>query len=61
MKKKHLDLIVVNTLEDEGAGFASDTNRITILDVYNNLTKFELKSKSDVASDIVDQIIFLKR
>jgi phosphopantothenoylcysteine decarboxylase/phosphopantothenate--cysteine ligase len=61
LKKKHLDLIVVNTLEDEGAGFASDTNRITILDVYNNLTKFELKSKSDVASDIVDQIIFLKR
>ena len=61
MKKKHLDMIVVNSLEDQGAGFAYDTNRVTVIDVYNNLIKFELKSKSEVASDIIEQLLVLKR
>jgi phosphopantothenoylcysteine decarboxylase / phosphopantothenate---cysteine ligase len=59
--KKNLDLIVLNTLEDEGAGFAHDTNRISILDVHNKITKFELKSKSEVASDIVNYMIHFKK
>ncbi len=60
LKKKNLDFIVVNTLEDEGAGFAGDTNKIAILDKHNNLTRFELKSKSQVADDIVNHMINFK-
>lgn len=56
LKKKNLDFIVVNTLEDEGAGFGVDTNRIKIIDKNNNLTSFELKSKREVAQDIVQHI-----
>ncbi len=52
--KKNLDLIVLNSLNDKGAGFGHDTNKITILDKNNNKVKFELKSKTEVASDIVD-------
>jgi phosphopantothenoylcysteine decarboxylase/phosphopantothenate--cysteine ligase len=57
LTKKNFDFIVLNSLNDEGAGFAHDTNRITIIDRNNNLTKFELKSKMDVAHDIVQHII----
>jgi phosphopantothenoylcysteine decarboxylase/phosphopantothenate--cysteine ligase len=57
LKKKNLDFIVLNSLNDEGAGFAHDTNRITIIDRDNNLTKFELKSKKQVAHDIVQHIL----
>lgn len=61
LSRKNLDLIVVNTLEDNGAGFAHDTNRISILDVHNKITKFELKSKSEVAADIVKYMIHFKK
>ncbi len=54
---KNLDAIVLNSLEDEGAGFGVDTNKISIIDSDNKITRFELKSKSDVALDIVDFII----
>jgi len=54
LEKKNLNFIVLNTLQDSGAGFGVDTNKITILDNHNNLTSFELKSKAEVASDIVD-------
>ena len=57
LKNKHLNLIVMNTLQDEGAGFSGDTNKISILDDRNNLTSFELKSKSEVAGDILETII----
>jgi phosphopantothenoylcysteine decarboxylase/phosphopantothenate--cysteine ligase len=57
LKAKNLDLIVVNTLEDAGAGFGGDTNKIHLLDKYNNLTSFELKSKKEVAQDIVNTLI----
>jgi phosphopantothenoylcysteine decarboxylase/phosphopantothenate--cysteine ligase len=55
--KKNLDLIVLNSMNDSGAGFGVDTNKITIIDQNNNPTKFELKSKTEVARDIVDRII----
>ncbi len=57
LKRKNLDLIVLNSLKDEGAGFEYDTNKITIIDKYNNIDKFELKSKENVARDILDKII----
>jgi phosphopantothenoylcysteine decarboxylase/phosphopantothenate--cysteine ligase len=54
---KHLNLIVMNTLQDEGAGFAGETNKVSILDDRNNLSSFELKSKSEVAGDILDTVM----
>jgi len=54
---KNLDLIVLNSLNDEGAGFGYDTNRITLIDRYNNIDKFELKSKEDAAKDILGKIM----
>lgn len=59
LKKKNLDLIILNSLKDEGAGFGHKTNRITIIDSNNNIDKFELKSKEEVASDILEKIISL--
>ena len=59
LQAKNLDMIVINTLEDNGAGFAHDTNKISILDSHNNLLSFELKPKSAVAEDIVDYMIKL--
>ncbi len=57
LKKKNLDFIVLNSLNDSGAGFQTDTNKITIIDKDNNRQNFELKHKSEVAIDIVDRII----
>lgn len=54
--KKNLDMVVLNSLKDAGAGFKVDTNKITILEKNNKLTKFELKSKELVALDIVNHI-----
>lgn len=56
LERKHLDHIIVNTLEDEGAGFGGETNRIRIIDKSNNLTSFELKPKHKVAADIVNYL-----
>lgn len=56
LKRKNLDFIVVNTLEDKGAGFGGDTNRVKIIDKSNNLTSFELKPKRQVATDIVNYL-----
>jgi phosphopantothenoylcysteine decarboxylase/phosphopantothenate--cysteine ligase len=57
INKKNLDFIVANSTADEGAGFGFDTNKITIIDKHNNLTNFELKTKQEVASDIVNYAI----
>jgi phosphopantothenoylcysteine decarboxylase / phosphopantothenate---cysteine ligase len=57
LKKKNLDLIILNSLNDKGAGFGVDTNKITMIDKDNNLTFFELKTKTEVAADIVSAII----
>lgn len=56
LEKKNLDLIVLNSLNDAGAGFQKDTNRITIIDRQNKIQKFELKSKTQVAKDILHEI-----
>jgi phosphopantothenoylcysteine decarboxylase/phosphopantothenate--cysteine ligase len=54
---KKLDLIVLNSIQDKGAGFGYDTNRITIIDRNNIIDKFELKSKEEAARDILDKIV----
>jgi len=54
--KKNLDFIVLNSLQDKGAGFKHETNKITILDKYNKITKFELKDKRLVAKDILNYL-----
>ena len=59
LNKKNLDFIVLNSLNDEGAGFQSDTNKITIIDNKLKSQVFELKSKKEVAKDIVNKIISL--
>ena len=56
MQRKNLDMIVLNRLNDKGAGFSVDTNKVTILDKAGNKTVYELKTKVEVAKDIVDQI-----
>jgi len=53
---KNLDLIVLNSLNDSGAGFGFDTNKIQIIDKSLNINEFELKTKTEVASDIFDSI-----
>lgn len=58
LKKKNLDFIVLNSLNDKGAGFKSETNKVSI--IYPDREKnFELKSKEEVAADIINEIIEL--
>ncbi len=57
LKKKNLDFIVLNSLNDSGAGFGSNTNKITIIHKNNKLKTFELKDKNEVAKDIFNEII----
>lgn len=54
---KNFDMIVLNSLNDKGAGFGHDTNKISIIDKQNNIQSFELKTKKEVAKDIVNTII----
>jgi phosphopantothenoylcysteine decarboxylase / phosphopantothenate---cysteine ligase len=54
---KNFDLIIINSLNDKGAGFGHDTNKISILTKDNKIKEFELKSKKEVAADIVAAII----
>lgn len=56
LKKKGCDIIVLNSLQDAGAGFQHDTNKITILDKNNNTAIFELKDKREAAADIANFI-----
>jgi phosphopantothenoylcysteine decarboxylase/phosphopantothenate--cysteine ligase len=53
LENKNLDMIVLNSLNDEGAGFQVDTNKVTVLTKSNKKIKFELKSKTEVANDLV--------
>jgi phosphopantothenoylcysteine decarboxylase/phosphopantothenate--cysteine ligase len=59
LRKKNLDLIVLNSLNDTGAGFKLDTNKITIIDSSLNKTTFDTKSKAEVAADICRHIVAL--
>ncbi|MFD2583918.1 bifunctional phosphopantothenoylcysteine decarboxylase/phosphopantothenate--cysteine ligase CoaBC [Pedobacter vanadiisoli] len=57
LEKKNLDLVVLNSLNDKGAGFKSDTNKITIFNRALEQTVFEMKSKTNVAKDICSAIL----
>ncbi|MGI4750509.1 MAG: bifunctional phosphopantothenoylcysteine decarboxylase/phosphopantothenate--cysteine ligase CoaBC [Janthinobacterium lividum] len=59
LQRKNLDLIVLNTLADAGAGFQTDTNKVTIIDKQLQKTAIELKSKAAIATDICQKIIQL--
>ena len=56
LEKKNLDMIVLNSLQDAGAGFQHDTNKITIVDKSRIVVIFELKSKTEVARDFINYI-----
>ena len=60
IKNKNLDFIILNSLNDKNAAFKTDINKITIIDKYNKITKFELKEKSEVAKDILKIILNFK-
>ena len=55
--RKNLDLIVLNSLQDKGAGFGIDTNKITLIDNQGTVQEFELKSKKEVATDVFAEIL----
>ena len=57
LENKKLDLIVLNSLNDENAGFNYDTNKVTIIDKQKNIFKYDLKSKDDVANDLFTKIL----
>ena len=57
VQKKNLDLIVLNSLQDEGAGFGTTTNKITFIDRNFSIELMELKSKEEVAIDILNKVI----
>ena len=59
MIRKNLDMIVLNSLEDAGAGFRYETNKITIIDRVGHIEDFPLKDKKNVAVDIVSKLITL--
>lgn len=56
LKKKNFDLVVLNSLNDPGAGFHHDTNKISILNKDNKIKHFELKEKAEVAADILNEV-----
>lgn len=56
LERKNLDFIVLNSLNDAGAGFMHDTNKITIIERGGVTTAYDLKPKSEVAKDIVDKL-----
>jgi phosphopantothenoylcysteine decarboxylase/phosphopantothenate--cysteine ligase len=59
LQKKNLDFIVLNSLNDKGAGFKTNTNKVTIIDHKLHKTTFELKDKDAVATDICNKVVEL--
>ena len=59
LKKKNLDLIVLNSLQDKGAGFGGSTNKVSIIDENEDVSEFDLKSKTEVAQDLMNEILKL--
>ena len=57
LNQKNFDFIVLNSLNDAGAGFGYDTNKITIIDKNRQISVFELKQKIEVAGDIIDKLV----
>ena len=56
MQKKNLDLMVLNSLREEGAGFGTDTNKVTMIDRKGGMEEYELKPKAGVAADLVNRL-----
>ena len=61
LSTKNLDLVVLNSLNDKDAGFGIDTNKITLIDSDRNIEEFDSKSKYDVAKDIFNKILKIKK
>jgi phosphopantothenoylcysteine decarboxylase/phosphopantothenate--cysteine ligase len=59
LENKKLDFIVLNSLNDKGAGFGHQTNKVTLIDKNHSIEEFDLKSKKDVATDIVNKLVRL--
>lgn len=59
LQRKNFDAIVLNSLQDKGAGFRYDTNKIKIIDRSGNIEGFELKTKKEVAQDILNKVVEL--
>jgi len=59
LKNKNLDLIVLNSLQDKGAGFGVNTNKVTLINNKEDITNYDLKSKAEVAKDILSEILKL--
>ncbi len=59
LKAKNLDMIVMNSLRDKGAGFRTDTNKVTIYKLDGGELHFDMKPKREVASDIIDTLLSL--
>ena len=57
LERKNLDFIVLNSLSDAGAGFRCDTNKVSILERNGLITEYALKSKTEVAGDIVNKLV----
>ncbi len=57
LEKKNLDLVVLNSMRDSGAGFGTETNRVTMIDRMGNVEKYELKPKAQVAVDLVQRVL----
>lgn len=57
LKRKKFDLLILNSLQDKGAGFRYDTNKISILNKDGEVKKFDLKTKTEVANDILNAIL----
>lgn len=57
LERKNLDFIVLNLLSDAGAGFRCDTNKVSILERNGQITEYALKSKTEVAGDIVNKLV----
>ena len=57
LKKKNLDLIVLNSLQDKGAGFGGSTNKVTIINKNGTINEYGLKSKTEVAQDLLNEIL----
>lgn len=59
LTRKNLDIIILNSLQDKGAGFRHDTNKVTIIDRKGNTLTLPLKSKKEVAEEIINRLVML--
>ena len=57
LRRKNLDMIVLNSLRDAGAGMMTDTNKVTIIKKGGEETEYSLKSKAEVARDIINAVV----